>query len=158
MTDGEGAVQTLTTAGFRETPLRPGGVVWFEPGTVHRLVNGGGLTIVVLMQNSGLPEAGDAVLTFPPEVLADPAAYASAAALPDGERRGRRQRGVRPQGSGGDRLPGVAGRRADGGCRVPRRRGRAAPAAAEPVAAAVGGRRGSCRSRHRPAARRPGAG
>ncbi|MEU8170001.1 cupin domain-containing protein [Micromonospora sp. NPDC049004] len=84
VTDGEGAVQTLTTAGFRETPLRPGAVVWFEPGTVHRLVNTGGLSIVVLMQNSGLPEAGDAVLTFPPEVLADPAAYAAAAALPDG--------------------------------------------------------------------------
>lgn len=84
VTDGEGAVQTLTTAGFRETPLRPGAVVWFEPGTVHRLVNGGGLTIVVLMQNSGLPEAGDAVLTFPPEVLADPAAYAAAVVLPDG--------------------------------------------------------------------------
>ncbi|MEH1165178.1 cupin domain-containing protein [Micromonospora sp. CPCC 205539] len=84
VTGGEGAVQTLTAGGYRETPLRPGAVVWFEPGTVHRLVNGGGLTIVVLMQNSGLPEAGDAVLTFPPEVLADPAAYAAAAALPDG--------------------------------------------------------------------------
>ncbi|MFC4019916.1 cupin domain-containing protein [Micromonospora sp. GCM10011542] len=84
VTDGTGAVQTLTTTGYRETPLHPGAVVWFEPGTVHRLVNGGGLTIVVLMQNSGLPEAGDAVLTFPPEVLADPEAYAAAAALPDG--------------------------------------------------------------------------
>ncbi|RLP88299.1 cupin [Micromonospora sp. BL4] len=84
VTGGEGAVQTLTAAGYREIPLRPGAVVWFEPGTVHRLVNGGGLTIVVLMQNSGLPEAGDAVLTFPPEVLADPAAYAAAAALPGG--------------------------------------------------------------------------
>ncbi|PWR11379.1 cupin [Micromonospora acroterricola] len=84
VTGGEGAVQTLGSDGYRETPLRPGAVVWFEPGTVHRLVNGGGLTIVVLMQNSGLPEAGDAVLTFPPEVLADPGAYAAAAALPDG--------------------------------------------------------------------------
>ncbi|MEU8157250.1 cupin domain-containing protein [Micromonospora sp. NPDC048986] len=84
VTDGEGVVQTLTMAGCRETPLRPGVVVWFEPGTVHRLVNAGGLRIVVLMQNSGLPEAGDAVLTFPSEVLADPAAYAAAAALPDG--------------------------------------------------------------------------
>ncbi|MFC8297958.1 cupin domain-containing protein [Micromonospora orduensis] len=84
VTDGEGAVQTLTADGYRETPLRPGAVVWFRPGTVHRLVNGGGLTIVVLMQNSGLPEAGDAVLTFPPEVLADPDAYAAAVALPDG--------------------------------------------------------------------------
>ncbi|MET7822594.1 cupin domain-containing protein [Micromonospora zamorensis] len=84
VTDGEGAVQTLTTAGFRETALRPGVVVWFEPGTVHRLVNTGGLGIVVLMQNSGLPEAGDAVLTFPPDVLADRGVYAAAAELPDG--------------------------------------------------------------------------
>ncbi|WP_330466884.1 cupin domain-containing protein [Micromonospora zamorensis] len=84
VTDGEGAVQTLTSSGFRETALRPGTVVWFEPGTVHRLVNTGRLSIVVLMQNSGLPEAGDAVLTFPPDVLADPGAYAAAVALPDG--------------------------------------------------------------------------
>jgi mannose-6-phosphate isomerase-like protein (cupin superfamily) len=84
VTGGEGVVQTLSGEGFRETPLRAGAVVWFEPGTVHRLVNGGDLSIVVLMQNSGLPEAGDAVLTFPPDVLADPDAYAEAAALPDG--------------------------------------------------------------------------
>jgi mannose-6-phosphate isomerase-like protein (cupin superfamily) len=81
---GTGAVQTLTMAGFRETPLRPGTVAWFTPGTIHRLVNHGGLEITVLMQNSGLPEAGDAVLTFPPSVLADPDRYAAAAALPAG--------------------------------------------------------------------------
>ena len=81
---GAGAVQTLTWDGFAETPLRPGAVVWFAPGTIHRLVNGGGLEMVVLMQNSGLPEAGDAVLTFAPEVLADPDRYARAVALPDG--------------------------------------------------------------------------
>jgi mannose-6-phosphate isomerase-like protein (cupin superfamily) len=82
---GSGLVQTLTLAeGFRETPLRPGAVLWFTPGTIHRLVNGGGLRIVALMQNSGLPEAGDAVLTFPAEVVADPAAYARAATLPEG--------------------------------------------------------------------------
>ncbi|MEU7823247.1 cupin domain-containing protein [Catellatospora sp. NPDC049133] len=81
---GAGAVQTLTMSGFRQTPLRPGTVVWFTPGTIHRLVNHGGLEITVLMQNSGLPEAGDAVLTFPPSVLADPERYAAAAALPRG--------------------------------------------------------------------------
>jgi mannose-6-phosphate isomerase-like protein (cupin superfamily) len=82
---GSGAVQTLTLkGGFVSTPLHPGAVVWFTPGTIHRLVNGGDLEIVVLMQNSGLPEAGDAVLTFPSNVVADPAAYAAAAALPDG--------------------------------------------------------------------------
>ncbi|MGX1885843.1 cupin domain-containing protein [Streptomyces sp. NPDC055287] len=79
---GRGAVQTLTASGFRETPLAGGSLVWFTPGTVHRLVNDGGLTIVVLMQNRGLPEAGDAVLTLPPPLLADPAAYRSSATLP----------------------------------------------------------------------------
>jgi hypothetical protein len=33
------------------------------------------------MQNAGLPEAGDFVLTFPPDVLADPARYFEAASL-----------------------------------------------------------------------------
>lgn len=84
VTGGSGLVQTLTVNGYRETALRPGAVVWFAPGTIHRLVNHGGLEIVVLMQNSGLPEAGDAVLTLPPETLADPAAYAAAVALPGG--------------------------------------------------------------------------
>lgn len=84
--EGSGSVQTLTLSGFRETPLEPGAVVWFTPGTIHRLVNGdGGLQIVVIMQNSGLPEAGDAVFPFPPGILADRDAYARAAALPTGE-------------------------------------------------------------------------
>ncbi|MCO6009011.1 cupin [Actinoallomurus purpureus] len=84
---GEGSVQTLTCDGFAETPLRPGTVAWFTPGTVHRLVGGdGGLQIVVVMQNSGLPEAGDAVFTFPPETLNDPDAYARAASLDPGAR------------------------------------------------------------------------
>lgn len=82
VTGGRGAVQTLTPGGYREIPLEAGSVAWFTPGTVHRMVQGGGLRITVLMQNSGLPEAGDAVFTFPPEVLADPERYAAAAALP----------------------------------------------------------------------------
>jgi mannose-6-phosphate isomerase-like protein (cupin superfamily) len=80
---GRGAVQTISGAGFAEHALAQGTVLWFTPGTVHRLVNLGDLEIVVLMANSGLPEAGDAVLTFPAEVLADPDRYAEAAALPD---------------------------------------------------------------------------
>lgn len=81
---GEGSLQTLTMHGLSEIPLRAGTVAWFGPGTIHRAINGdGALRVVVLMQNSGLPEAGDAVLTFPPDVLADPAAYAEAASLAD---------------------------------------------------------------------------
>ncbi len=92
---GSGAVQTLTADGAASTPLAAGDLVWFTPGTVHRLVNDGDLRIVVLMQNAGLPEAGDAVFTFPAEILADADAYAEAAALdpadPEGAARERRE-------------------------------------------------------------------
>ncbi|GAB2742370.1 cupin domain-containing protein [Salinifilum aidingensis] len=84
VTSGRGAVQTLTVGGYRETPLEPGVIAWFTPGTVHRMVAEQELRVTVLMQNGGLPEAGDAVFTFPPEVLADSAEYARAATLPAG--------------------------------------------------------------------------
>jgi hypothetical protein len=79
---GGGAVQTFGPDGFEEVPLRPMDVVWFTPGIIHRLINDGDLQMLVLMQNSGLPEAGDAVFTFPAEVLADPDEYSRCAALP----------------------------------------------------------------------------
>ncbi|HEX6337470.1 MAG TPA: cupin domain-containing protein [Jiangellaceae bacterium] len=80
---GTGLLETLSGAGYEEHELAAGRVLWFSPGTVHRLVNSGGdLEIVVVMQNSGLPEAGDAVFTFPPGVLADHERYRKAAALP----------------------------------------------------------------------------
>ncbi|GAA4245775.1 cupin domain-containing protein [Dactylosporangium darangshiense] len=82
---GEGHVQTLSGDGYRETPLRPGTVAWFRPGTIHRLVNEGRLQIVVLMQNSGLPEAGDAVLTLPGNYWEDHDAYRAVATLPGGD-------------------------------------------------------------------------
>ncbi|GAB4109977.1 MAG: cupin domain-containing protein [Roseiflexaceae bacterium] len=84
---GHGAVQTLSTAGFREIALEPGMVVWFTPGTIHRLINSSGdLELQIVMQNAGLPEAGDFVLTFPEALLADSEAYFEAASLsPRGE-------------------------------------------------------------------------
>jgi hypothetical protein len=85
---GGGAEQTYGPDGFEEVPLRPMDIVWFTPGVIHRLINPGDLQILVLMQNSGLPEAGDAVFTFPRAVLDDPDEYARCAALPpEGERR-----------------------------------------------------------------------
>jgi mannose-6-phosphate isomerase-like protein (cupin superfamily) len=79
---GRGAVQTLGAGGFKELPLDAGRLLWFTPGLIHRLINlDGRLEILVLMQNAGLPEAGDFVLTFPPEVLADEQAYFAAASL-----------------------------------------------------------------------------
>ncbi|MEU9736874.1 cupin [Streptomyces sp. NPDC048002] len=84
VTGGRGAVQTLSPDGYRDIALEPGSLAWFTPGTVHRMVQGGDLRVTVLMQNGGLPEAGDAVFTFPPEILADPERYAAAATLPPG--------------------------------------------------------------------------
>ncbi len=83
---GSGRLETLTTKGPEQLPLGVGDVVWFEPGTLHRVINDGDLEVIVVMQNGGLPEAGDAVLTFPGEHLVDRAAYEKAAALagPDG--------------------------------------------------------------------------
>ena len=83
---GTGRLQTLTASGAGEQPLRTGDVVWFGPGTIHRAVNDGDLQVVVVMQNSGLPEAGDAVLTLPPEHLADRETYERAVAAPSPER------------------------------------------------------------------------
>jgi mannose-6-phosphate isomerase-like protein (cupin superfamily) len=84
---GRGAVQTLSAEGFKELPLEPGRLIWFTPGVIHRLINlDGRLEILVLMQNAGLPEAGDFVLTFPPHVLADQPAYRRAISLADGEK------------------------------------------------------------------------
>lgn len=83
---GAGAVQTLTMSGYAERPLEPGALVWFTPGTIHRLINEGDLEILVLMANAGLPEAGDMVITFPPDVVDDAAKYAAAATLPDDQR------------------------------------------------------------------------
>lgn len=83
---GRGSVQTLSAAGFHEVALEPGKLVWFTPGTIHRLVNQGNLEIQIIMQNAGLPEAGDFVLTFPEALLNDSAAYFDAASLsPRGE-------------------------------------------------------------------------
>ncbi|TMR08587.1 cupin domain-containing protein [Nonomuraea turkmeniaca] len=79
---GHGALQTLDANGLKETELSVGSTVWFTPGTIHRAINRGGLEVVVVMSNAGLPEAGDAVMTFPPEIVADPERYRETATLP----------------------------------------------------------------------------
>ena len=106
--EGRGRLETLNSAGFTSTPLAPGVVLWFTPGTVHRAINDSGdLKVLVVMQNAGLPEHGDAVMTFPPEHLADADSYRRAAALdikdadaglPAGEEAARRRRDLALQG------------------------------------------------------------
>lgn len=89
---GRGELHTLTADGLRRIPLEAGDAVWFTPGTIHRAVNIDDLQVQVVMQNDGLPEAGDAVMTFPAEHLADPAAYGAAFSLGDGSPVERQQR------------------------------------------------------------------
>lgn len=83
---GSGRLQTLGPKGFRTSPLRVGETIWFTPGTIHRLINDDGLRIAVVMQNAGLPELGDAVMTFPLDVVSDRARYLEAASLADAGR------------------------------------------------------------------------
>ncbi|MEV4777146.1 cupin domain-containing protein [Microbacterium sp. LWH12-1.2] len=95
VTDGRGRLQTIDRHGFRETLLEPGSVVWFTPGTIHRAVNDHDLRAIVIMSNAGLPEAGDAVLTFPEDIVASETAYRSAATLPEGDDSTRRAAAAR---------------------------------------------------------------
>jgi mannose-6-phosphate isomerase-like protein (cupin superfamily) len=82
---GHGTLHTLDLSGAREMTLRQGTIVWFTPGTIHRAVNHGDLQALVIMGNAGLPEAGDAVMTFAADVVADPDRYREAAVLPHRE-------------------------------------------------------------------------
>ncbi|TNC26492.1 cupin domain-containing protein [Amycolatopsis alkalitolerans] len=99
---GTGRLHTLTAEGLRKVPLAAGDAVWFTPGTIHRAVNTGDLRVQIVMQNDGLPEAGDAVMTFPPEYLESPDAYASALSLGEGDpaERARRRRDLAITGFG----------------------------------------------------------
>jgi mannose-6-phosphate isomerase-like protein (cupin superfamily) len=86
--EGRGRVQILGYEGYREVPLQPGTLLWYTPGIIHRLVNeDGNLKLLVIMQNAGLPEAGDHVLSFPFDILADREAYYRHASLADAEGR-----------------------------------------------------------------------
>jgi mannose-6-phosphate isomerase-like protein (cupin superfamily) len=79
---GSGRLQTLSRQGFEEIELHERQVVWFTPGVVHRLVSNGDLDIIIVMQNGGLPESGDCILSFPEEYLKDRARYREAVQLP----------------------------------------------------------------------------
>jgi mannose-6-phosphate isomerase-like protein (cupin superfamily) len=68
--------------GFRSIPLAPGSFVQFAPGTVHRAVNVGGLTVLTIMGNAGLAERGDARIWFGLEADGDPDLYRSLWELP----------------------------------------------------------------------------
>lgn len=93
---GNGAVEMIDAGGVKYADLSTGSALVFTPGTIHRLLNpNGDLDILVLMANSGLPERGDNVVTFPETWLQIDATYTEAmrvASLEDAAIR--RDRGV----------------------------------------------------------------
>lgn len=93
---GSGAVEIIDRSGFSRVELCTHAAYLFTAGTVHRLINPhGNLEVLIIMQNSGLPELGDNIVTFPNEVLEDPSRFATdmnAVTLSDALRR--RDRGV----------------------------------------------------------------
>jgi hypothetical protein len=88
---GAGAVEIIDAQGFKSIPLTKHSAFLFSPGTLHRLVNtSGDMEVLLVMENSGLPERGDTIATFSNEVLANDLAYHSAmqaASLQDAYRR-----------------------------------------------------------------------
>ena len=61
--------------GFRTVALEPGGYVQFPAGTLHRVVSSGALELLVIMDNGGLAELGDARIYFGPEIDEAPAEF-----------------------------------------------------------------------------------
>ena len=80
---GTGALELHDLAhGFRVAALAPGGYVQFSPGTLHRSVSTGGLEVLAIMGNAGMPERGDARIYFGRAVDEDEAEFRRLVALP----------------------------------------------------------------------------
>ena len=76
---GSGSVEMIDWDGFSEVELKPHSALVFSPGTLHRLINPNrDLELLITMQNSGLPERGDNVVTFAEDILADDERYTGA--------------------------------------------------------------------------------
>ncbi len=80
---GTGQIELLTMDGVETLDLIPNKAVFFRPGTFHRVLNPNrDLELLTIMQNGGLPERGDFVMSFPHEILTNPPAYAQAVRAP----------------------------------------------------------------------------
>jgi mannose-6-phosphate isomerase-like protein (cupin superfamily) len=80
---GTGQIELLTSGGLETIDLLPNKVVFFRPGSFHRVLNPNkNLELLAIMQNGGLPERGDFVMSFPPDVLNNPVAYNQALRAP----------------------------------------------------------------------------
>ena len=76
---GTGQVEVLSSEGVETIDLVPAKAVFFRPGLFHRVLNPNkNLELLAIMQNGGLPERGDFVMSFPPEVVSSAATYQKA--------------------------------------------------------------------------------
>jgi mannose-6-phosphate isomerase-like protein (cupin superfamily) len=82
--EGAGQMELLSINGVETIELLPAKAVFFRPGIFHRVLNPNkNLKLLSVMQNGGLPERGDFVMSFPQEILASPAEYAKAVRVTD---------------------------------------------------------------------------
>ncbi len=73
---GTGKIELLSIDGLETIDLVPNKAVFFRPGTFHRILNPNkDVELLAIMQNGGLPERGDFVMSFPAEILASPGNY-----------------------------------------------------------------------------------
>ena len=96
VTAGSGSVEMLDWHGYSKKELKLHDALVFSPGTLHRLINPeGNLELLIIMQNSGLPERGDNVVTFTGDLLSTDEAYQSAMRVSSFEEaQARRDKGV----------------------------------------------------------------
>jgi mannose-6-phosphate isomerase-like protein (cupin superfamily) len=81
---GTGQMEILSMSGVDVIDLVPQKTVFFRPGIYHRVLNPHrNLELLAIMQNGGLPERGDFVMSFPTEILTSPTAYQQAVRAPN---------------------------------------------------------------------------
>lgn len=79
VTKGSGFVEMIDYQGFSRIELKTHSALIFSPGTIHRLINPErDLELFIIMQNSGLPERGDNVVSFTQDIMHSAEAYAKA--------------------------------------------------------------------------------
>ena len=77
--EGAGQIELISARGLETVDLSPAKAVFFRPGIFHRVLNPNkNLKILSIMQNGGLPERGDFVMSFPAKIVNSAAAYSKA--------------------------------------------------------------------------------
>ena len=72
---GNGAVELLDGNGFHTVNLNPFDLLFFTPGTIHRLLNPNRNLELLVVEQGGFPEYGDSMICVPDEYLSDPMQY-----------------------------------------------------------------------------------